>query len=130
LLPLDVLSQSKDADLALHIIDKLCHELCQAQRHASLLAQRHALSKLAIFLQLQERIEPIDKAPEIYLPMNRSSIAGYVGMTLAAVSRGFRALETRGVIEFTDRRHVKIVDHKALQMLTRNFEPSCDLARA
>ncbi len=62
--------------------------------------------------------------------MNRSAIAGYVGMTLAAVSRGFRALEARGIIKFTDRRHVKIIDHKAFRMLAVSLNPDHDLARA
>ncbi len=58
-LPLEALQhgQAKDGDLAFHVIEKLCHSLRRAQHHAALLAERHALSKLAIFLQLQERIE-------------------------------------------------------------------------
>ena len=98
----------KDADLEFHVIAKLCHEFRQAQRHALLLAQRHALSKLAMFLQLQEHVQSADQPPsEIHLPMDRSDIADYVGMSLAAVSRGFRSLVTRGVIEYRDRRHLK-----------------------
>jgi CRP-like cAMP-binding protein len=87
-LPLEALqhSQSKDPDFAFHVIEKLCHSLRRAQHHAALLTERHALAKLAIFLELQEHIESMNKTrDEIYLPMNRSSIAGYVGMTLAAV---------------------------------------------
>ncbi len=117
-LPLDAIRRrlSRDAALEFHVIAKLCHELRQAQRHALLLAQRHALSKLAMFLQLQEHVQSADQLPsEIYLPMDRLDIADYVGMSLAAVSRGFRSLVTRGVIEFRDRRHVKIIDRNALE---------------
>jgi len=109
---------SKDAELDCHLIAKLCHGLREAQRHALLLAQRYALSKLAMFLQLQEHVQAVNGAPaEIYLPMDRSDIADYVGMSLAAVSRGFRDLAARRVIRIRDRRHVKIIDRKAFDKL-------------
>ncbi len=109
---------TKDAALEFHVIVKLCHGLREAQRHALLLAQRYALSKLAMFLQLQEHVQAVDGAPsEIYLPMDRSDIADYVGMSLAAVSRGFRDLAARRVIRIRDRRHMKILDRKAFDKL-------------
>ncbi len=119
-LPLKALQTrlSKDADLELHVIAKLCHELRQAQRHALLLTRRHALSKLAMFLQLQEHVQSAYNAPpEIYLPMDRSDIADYVNVSRSAVSRGFRSLVDRGVIKCRDRRHVKVLDRKALDLL-------------
>jgi len=107
---------SKDADLEFHIIVRLCQELRQAQRHALLLTQKHAVAKLAMFLELQEHVQSANGTPlEVYLPMDRSDIAGYVGMSLAAVSRGFRSLEGRGVIKYRDRRHVKIINRTALR---------------
>lgn len=109
---------SKDAALEYHLIAKLCHALREAQRHALLLAQRHASSKLAIFLQLQEHVQSADREPaEIYLPMDRSDIADYVGMSLAAVSRGFHDLAARRVIKIRDRRHVKVIDRAAFEKL-------------
>jgi CRP-like cAMP-binding protein len=110
---------SKDAALEFHVIAKLCHELRQAQHHALLLAQRHAASKLAMFLQMQENLQFYRGEPtaEIYLPMGRSDIAEYVGMSLAAVSRGFRSLAAHRIIKNTDRRHVKIIDRKAFEKL-------------
>jgi CRP/FNR family transcriptional regulator, anaerobic regulatory protein len=110
---------SKDAGLEFHVIAKLCHELRQAQRHALLLAQRHALPKLAMFLQLQEHLQTNGKQPmtEIYLPMDRKDVAEFVGMSLAAVSRGFHDLAKRRVIRMRDRRHMKIIDRKALEKL-------------
>jgi CRP-like cAMP-binding protein len=109
---------SKDAELDFHLIAKLCHGLREAQRHALLLAQRHASSKLAMFLQLQEHVQSEKGAlTEIYLPMDRSDIADYVGMSLAAVSRGFRALAAQRVIKIRDRRHVKVIDRKMFEKL-------------
>jgi len=131
LLPLDALGKSKDSDLALQVIEKLYRELRHAQRHAELLAQKHALSRLAMFLQLQEHRGSTNKAAgEIYLPMDRSSIASYVGMTLAAVSRGFSGLVVRGIIKFTDRRHVQIIDREAFDALASDSNANRDPARA
>ena len=47
--------------------------------------------------------------------MNRSDIAHYVGMSLAAVSRGFRSLSARGIMSSRDRRHVKIIDRNTFE---------------
>ena len=72
-----------------------------------------------MFLQLQEHVQTDGggHAAEIYLPMDRTDIADYVGMSLAAVSRGFRDLATRRIIRVRDRRHMKIVDRKAFEKL-------------
>jgi CRP/FNR family transcriptional regulator len=109
----------RDAGLQFHVICKLCQELRQAQRHAFLISKREALPKLAMFLQLLEdlqagRGEPIN---EIHLPMDRTEIAEFVGMSLAAVSRGFKKLATRGVIELRNRQHVKVKDRAAFEDL-------------
>ena len=48
---------SKDAILEYHIICKLCQDLRYSQRHAFLVAQRHADSKIATFLQMLEQLQ-------------------------------------------------------------------------
>jgi len=120
-LPLPALRRqlSQDAALEFHVIAKLCHALRETQRHALLLAEKRALSKLAKFLQLQEHLQSSRGEPmtDIYLPMARSDIAKYIGMSLAAVSRGFGTLAARRVIKKKDRRHVTIVDRRAFDEL-------------
>jgi CRP/FNR family transcriptional regulator, anaerobic regulatory protein len=110
---------SKDAQLEFHVICKLCQELRQAQRHAFLLSQRKAISRIAMFLQLIEQLQIArgEQRAEIYLPMDRSDIGEYVGMTLAAVSRAFRSLTTRGLIKVRNRRHVRIVDRSSFERI-------------
>jgi CRP/FNR family transcriptional regulator len=49
-------------------------------------------------------------SPEIYVPMKRSDIGAYVGISLEAVSRSFRTLVNRGAIAIRDRRYVEITD--------------------
>jgi len=102
---------SKDAELEFHIICKLCQELRQAQRHAFLLSQRSAVTKLAMFLQFIEQLQIAkgEQTADVYLPMDRSDIGEYIGITLAAVSRTFRSLTMRGIIKVRDRRHVRIL---------------------
>jgi CRP/FNR family transcriptional regulator len=111
---------SADAALEFHVIAKLCHELRQAQRHAFVLATKHTVAKLTLFLQMMEELELARGKPvkEIYLPMLRSDIAEYVGTSLAAISRAFRTLTTRGVLQVRDRQHVKIIDQRAFEKLT------------
>jgi CRP/FNR family transcriptional regulator len=103
---------AKDADLEFHVICKLIHELRETQRHALLLARRGALSRVAMFLQLLESLQAgrSERTAEIYLPMKRSDIGEYLGMSLEAVSRAFRTLTSRGIIKSRDRRHLKITD--------------------
>ena len=113
-----------DAALEFHVIAKLCQELRQAQRHAFLLANKRTLSKLAIFLQMLEQLQAAkgETTTEIYIPMDRSDMAKYVGVSLAALSRAFRTLTTRGILQSRNRRHVKVIDRGAFDMLVSNVK--------
>ena len=107
----------KDAILEFRVICKLCHELREAQRHAFLLSRHHALAKTALFIQMLETHQASrgESTEEVYLPMRRTDIGDYVGLSPEAVSRSFRALASRGVITFRDRRHLKIVSEAQLE---------------
>jgi CRP/FNR family transcriptional regulator len=112
-----------DPALEFHVIAKLCHELRQAQRHAFLLASKRTLSKLAMFLQMLEELQAArdETVGEIYLPMDRTDIAEYIGVSLAALSRAFRTLTMRSILQCRDRRHVKIADRDRFEMLAGNL---------
>jgi CRP-like cAMP-binding protein len=117
---------SMDAALEFHVIAKLCHELRQAQRHAFVLASKRTTSKLTLFLQMLEHLQAARDEPtnEVYLPMDRSDIAQYVGTSLAAISRAFRTLTVRGILKIREHRHVKIVDRCTFEALTHHRPPS------
>jgi CRP-like cAMP-binding protein len=121
-IPLPALCRMLDtnAGLDVDIIIKLCESLREAQRHALLLVQRRAAIKLAMFLELQEGLQMAngEAASEIYLPMDRTSIAAYLGLTLAGLSRAFRTLISKRVISCRNRHHVKILDKEAFSRLT------------
>ena len=127
-IPLSALRRILDqhADLDVDLIIKLCEGLREAQRHAVLLARKRAATRLAMFLELLERLQIArgEPSPEVHLPMGRSSIAAYLGLTPAALSRALRTLTTRKIISARDRRHIKILDRGAFQKLadTRSGE--------
>ena len=108
-----------NAELDVDVIVKLCEDLREAQRHALVLAQRRATTRLAMFLELQEHLQSASgkAVSEIDLPMDRSSIAAYLGLTLAALGRAFRTLVSKQIISCRDRHHVRIVDRGALNRL-------------
>ncbi len=115
----------KDAEIEFHVISKVVHDLREAQRHAFLLSQHRAATKLALFLQMLEnqQISRGENADEIYLPMRRSDIADYVGISIEAVSRSLRALESDGILALKNRRHIEILDRRGLAAIAMQREP-------
>lgn len=109
----------KRADLDVGVIIKLCEELRETQRHAVFLIQKRAATRLAMFLDLQQNLQAARGEPvsEINLPMDRSSIAAYLGLTAAAVSRAFRTLVSRKIISCRDLHHVKVLNRTAFNKL-------------
>lgn len=105
--------------LDVNVIVKLCEELREAQRHAFLLVQRRATTRLVMFLDLQRHLQiaRFSSGHEIYLPMDRSSIAAYLGITLPALSRAFRSLVSKRIVATRDRHHVQITDKNAFNRL-------------
>lgn len=107
-----------DCDLEFHVICKLCDELRRAQRHAIIVGCKDATAKLALFLQYMEDLQANKDGTmtnEIYLQMSRTDIGSFVGLSLSAVSRGLRKLSEEGVIKIRDRRHVKVLERRALK---------------
>jgi CRP/FNR family transcriptional regulator len=115
-----------DAALEFHFIAKLCHDLREAQRHVYLLGRHDALGRMVTFLQMLERLQAAEgeSTTELYLPMNRSEIGEYVGISLAAVSRSFRTLADRGVIAFRNKRHLRIVDRARFENIASQQDTS------
>lgn len=109
----------KDAALEFEVICKLCHELRAAQHHAFLLGHRNAIAKVAMFIQMLDHHYAARgvSSEYLYLPMTRSDVAEYTGLSLEAVSRSFRALANGGVIVFKNLRHVKVADRSRLDAI-------------
>ena len=90
------------------------HELAAAQQQMVLLGRKNANERLASFLiLLLERIG--DAAERIALPMNRTDIADYLGLTKETVSRTFTAFKTGGMIRLLPGDVVEILDAERLE---------------
>ena len=109
----------RNSDLDVNVIIKLCERLREAQRHAIILSQKRATTRLAMFLDLQEHLQAArgESVSEIHLPMDRSSIAAYLGLTLAAVSRGFRTLASKKIVSCRTLHYVTVLNRDAFNKL-------------
>jgi CRP-like cAMP-binding protein len=97
-----------DGELQFKFLCKLTHELRESQRQTIAIGRKDAIGKLAMFFRQLQR-EP-GASRDIDLPMTRSDIASYLGLSLESVSRATRALERRGVVCFPNRHMVRIID--------------------
>jgi CRP/FNR family transcriptional regulator len=108
----------EDSDLASGVVGKISRLLTEAHRHAVTLGRSDALVKLAMFIALLECQNDANQPPGlINVPMSRSDIADYVGLTLEAVSRSLRALERARVLKFHDRHVLEVLDQGRLNDL-------------
>ncbi len=114
----------RNPNLDFQVIAKLCHELREAQRHAFLLSKQRAVARMGLFIQMLETYQDGQEqvTQEVYLPMTRSDIGAYVGISPEAVSRSFRDLVSRGAITFRDRRHLKIIDRAQLEAVIAEID--------
>lgn len=82
------------------LLARAARELTAAADHALLLARKTALERVASFLRDlpgSDRLRP-ETPGHVRLPMTRTEIADYLGVTLETVSRSLRRLKCQGVI--------------------------------
>jgi CRP/FNR family transcriptional regulator len=97
------------------------HELAAAQQQFVLLGRKTATERLASFLlRLAERAElsTCVGAGMVRLPMSRSDIADYLGLTKETVSRVISALKRDRVIRLETLEVVQILDRDRLERLS------------
>ena len=89
-----------------------------------LLSQSRAVVKLALFLKMfgAGQAEAGMSAGEVYLPMTRADIGGYINVAPEVVSRSLRDLVRRGAIAVRDRRHVTIIDPARLKAVSSDAD--------
>ena len=107
----------RDPSVEFHILCKLCHELRESQRHSLLLSTHRAVPKIARFLLMLDTNQAArgETTEEVYLPMTRSEIGNYTGMSPEAVSRSFRNLARQEVISIRHQRYVRIINRLQLE---------------
>ena len=105
-----------DADVALR--RQWQQNLIAAQDQILMLGRMNPIEKLSNFLvRLHQRRERAGlHGNPVYLPMSRSDIADYLGVTIETVSRSMSRLKANGLIVPLDRNRIQIAD---LDMLRR-----------
>jgi CRP/FNR family nitrogen fixation transcriptional regulator len=87
--------------------------LLRAQEHLLVLGRQNAVERVAVFLlEMSERQGGLR---QVELPMSRTDIADYLGLTIETVSRALTRLKQRGVIRLPNLRSVDIAKWQALQ---------------
>lgn len=108
----------QDSELELRFLCKAVHELRVAQHHTIMVTRRHATARLAMLLRMLERqMQQSPGAQGLEIPMTRSDVANYLGLSLEAVVRATRKLERQGIIDFRDRHHAIILDRQRFEAL-------------
>jgi CRP/FNR family transcriptional regulator, anaerobic regulatory protein len=119
--PLEPLRQllERDPGLNMQFLFKVTHELRRAQRQTLMMGRRDAAGRLAMFLQMLRDSGCGDvKHPDLVeVPMSRSDIADFLGLSLEAVSRACRLLEQRRIIKFEHRHLARLLDARRLDRL-------------
>ena len=101
------------------LLDRANHELAAAQNQMLLLGRKTALERIATFLLDLPSLDRgrSTKAGDVCLPMTRSEIADYLGLTIETVSRVFTRLKTSGVIRLVSLTEIRIERPERLQAL-------------
>jgi CRP/FNR family transcriptional regulator, anaerobic regulatory protein len=92
-------------------------ELRASQDQILLLGRKTAAEKIASFLLQMAEQQNADHAREIDLPMTRSDIADYLGVTIETVSRTLTKLKQDGLIAFLTPTRIEIRDCARLEKL-------------
>lgn len=95
------------------------NELAAAQEQMVLLGRKTAAEKVASFLLLLARRQEARRLAEnpVILPMSRSDIADYLGLTTETISRTFTQLKTGGLLSLQPQGRVLIRDADAMRNL-------------
>ncbi len=97
----------------------LATELAETRDQLLSLGRKSALEKVATFLlRISRRNQREGRdAKQLYLPMTRTEIGDYLGLTIETVSRNFTRLKTAGVIKLHSKSDVQVDDISALEKL-------------
>jgi len=110
----------QDAALEFQFLCKAVHVLREAQHHNIIVGRRDAGGRVAMLIRLLEKQSAVSNGEPVPVPMSRSDIGNYLGLSLEAVVRASGRLERQGILEFVDRHHVRIVDRRRFEALASN----------
>jgi CRP-like cAMP-binding protein len=111
----------RDAELEFQFLCKTVHVLRESQHHNIIVARRDAVGRIAMLLRLLEKQSATRWQGDLEIPMTRSDMANYLGLSLEAVSRASRRLERQGIVDFRDRHKARIVDRQRFEALASHI---------
>ena len=108
-----------DLERLVHAQPNLCrsltlftqHELKVAQQHMLMLGRMTARERLCLFL-----LERLNGGGLTHLPMSRTDIADYLGLTLETISRTMTKLRVDGVICTPTSSSIEVIDPERLRV--------------
>lgn len=108
-----------NAGLEHELLERACVELDATRDNLMSLARMTPLERLAGFLldMAARRRRQGHSDGLVVLPMTRSDIADYLGLTVETVSRSFTRLRQDGVIATQDANHITLLDGDRLRTL-------------
>jgi len=108
----------RDAELQFRFLCKVTEKLREAHRQCIVLGRRDAIGRLAMFFKM---LEPDGTGRHhgglIPVPMRRTDIAEYLGLSAEAVSRAARLLAVRKIVAFEGDHAVRVKDRAGFESL-------------
>lgn len=109
---LRIFNATHGADLSHELLPLALRSLTRAQEHLLVLGRQNAVERVAAFLlDISQRTGDTDR---VDLPMSRTDIGDYLGLTIETVSRAFSKLREKGIIRLSGVRCVEIVKRGVL----------------
>ena len=116
-----ILSAIKDRpELGEKLLQSAATQLAALHDHSVMLGCKSAIEKVTSFLLTIARQD--SGADEIHLPMTRTDIADYLGLTVETVSRNLTKLRLQGVIDMPEPHTVMMRDPDRLEGLANGDE--------
>ena len=99
------------------------HELAAAQDQMMLLGRKSARERLVSFLLMLSDAAVRHGQPgnPVSLPMNRTDMADYLGLTIETVSRTLTQLKTQGLVQLLDEKRISLAKPEALREIATGF---------
>jgi len=99
------------------------HELAAAQDQMVLLGRKSARERVVSLILMLSNSAMRHGRPgdPVFLPMSRSDIADYLGLTTETVSRTFTSLKKQGLIELLDDKQIRLSRLSALREIAEGF---------
>ena len=104
------------------LLQAALHEIGSMQDHFLMLGRKSAREKTASFLlALSKRVgKPLGDCTQVSIPMNRSDIGDFLGLTAETVCRNLSQLRTGGIIAMEDPHSIIILKPEALLALSED----------